>query len=148
MRARASLDPSKKQKLVKSADVTPHPRRDADSQRISDTSPPSPRVTCVCCCASLVCALLCAVAYEHAGRASETLPETGSALLRGSSLHYVDLLFFVWSWLVRRRPPTCLCLGAVAPATLRCFLRRAVRSIISKTNSKTRQPIPNQINQI
>jgi len=25
-RARASLDPSKKQKLVKSADVTPHPR--------------------------------------------------------------------------------------------------------------------------
>jgi len=36
-RARASLDPSKKQKLVKSADVTPHPRRDADSQRISGT---------------------------------------------------------------------------------------------------------------
>src|SRR4029450_7480899 len=58
--------------------------------RIRRRAPPNPRAltTCACCCASLVCALLCAVAYEHAWRASETFPETGSALLRGSSLHF------------------------------------------------------------
>jgi hypothetical protein len=54
------------------------------------TSAAHPRAltTCACCCASLVCALLCAVACEHAWRASETFPETGSAPLRGSSLHF------------------------------------------------------------
>jgi len=48
----------------------------------------SPCITCVCCSASLVCASLCAVACEPAWRASEVFPETGSALLRGSSLHF------------------------------------------------------------
>jgi hypothetical protein len=48
----------------------------------------SPCITCVCCSASLVCASLCAVACEPAWRASEVFPEMGSALLRGSSLHF------------------------------------------------------------